>query len=555
MLPGKSYTPSDILFILRRRAVLLIGLPLAATFVTLVYSAFVPDVYESDVLVAIVPQRVPDQVVQTTVTMRTEDRLETLAAQVLSRTVLEQLIVEFNLYQDERRKLPMEDVVALMRENVTGPTLENARPGPRGPEPPHAFHLKFKATDPVIAARVTQRLGSIFVDQNAQDRGSLAQATAQFLDGQLAEARQRLEGQEQLLKAFREQHGNELPTQVSTNMQAVTSTQMQIQSLVEALARDRDRKLMLERLYAEAQNEPLGVRPTPAAPTQAARAQGSPSAADSIPTTGSFQDQLTAARDALARLELRLKPQHPDVIRTRRLIAELEPKAAAEASTRRAGDAAAAASSAPTTATVLPEEAQRREALRQMRAEIESLDRQTTFKDSEETRLRSLVAEYQRRLEAVPGTESEWTRLTRDYDTLQTTYKDLLKKAEGAKTALELERRQIGEQFRILDPARVPERPASPLRIRINAIGLGIGIMLAIGIAGLLEVRDTTYRTEADVLDVLRLPVLAVVPRVMTAAEQGRLKRRRMMQSWAAVSVVVVAGYVFWALRLWTRVY
>lgn len=555
MLPGKSYTPSDIFFILKRRAALLIGIPLVAAFGTLVYSAFVPDVYESDVLVAIVPQRVPDQVVQTTVTMRTEDRLETLAAQVLSRTVLEQLIIEFNLYPEERRKLPMEDVVALMREDITGPTLEIARPSARGPEPPHAFHLKYKTTDPTVAAKVTQRLGSIFVDQNAQDRGSLAQATAQFLDGQLAEARQRLEEQEQLLKVFREQHGNELPTQVSTNMQAVTSTQMQIQALVEALSRDRDRKLMLERLYGEAQNEPLGVRPTPASPTPIARAQGSPSAADTIPTTGTAQEQLNAAREALARLELRLKPQHPDVIRTRRLIAELEPKAAAEAATKTAGDAAVAATSTTTAATVLPEEAQRRESLRQMRAEIESLDRQTKFKESEETRLRGLVSEYQRRLEAVPGTESEWTRLTRDYDTLQTAYKDLLRKAEAAKTALELERRQIGEQFRILDPARVPERPASPLRIRINAIGLGIGIVLALGIAGLLEIRDTTYRTESDVLDVLRLPVLAVVPQVMTAAELARQKRRRMMQSWAAVSVVVVAGYVFWALRLWTRVY
>jgi polysaccharide chain length determinant protein (PEP-CTERM system associated) len=540
MVPGKTYKMSDYLAIARRRLPLLILPPLVALFFSLIYSATLPDVYEPDALMAIVPQRVPDNFVQSTVTLKTEDRLEALTTQVTSRTVLEQLILEFDLYPEERSRLPMEDVVRIMRSSVTV-ALEAQRRGPRGLEPPHAFHVRFKYANPVVATRVTERFGSMFIDQNTRDRGALAEATDQFLQGELAEARGRLESVEKRLEAFRERHGNELPTQVQANMQVIQSTQLQIQSLVEGIARDRDRKLMLERLHSEAQREP--VMPTP--PSSQGTSQ---QPVDGMSQSGTAEQQLAAARQALGRLQTRLTPEHPDVIRTRRLISDLEPKAAAEAAEAARGERTTSA------VAVSPVEAQQREALRQQKAEIESLDRQTAFKESEERRLRAQVTEYQRRLEAVPGVETEYLTLSRDYETQQLSYKALLAKSEAAKVALDLERRQIGEQFRILDPAEVPQRPISPIRLQINAIGLGIGLVLGLGIAALLEFRDTTYRSESDVLDALSLPVLALVPHVATAEEQRQLGRKRWALSAAAAGVVVAGGYVFWTMQLWTRV-
>lgn len=524
----------------RRRIWLLTLPPLVTAFAALVYSTTVPNVYQSDMLIEIIPQRVPDEFVKSTVTLKTEERLEVIRVQVTSRTFLEQMISEFDLYPAERQRLPMEDVVVKMRSSIDTP-LDRPRAGPRGMEPAHSFHVMFTYTDPNTAARVTQRLGSLFVDHNARDRGALADATNQFLEAQLAEARKRLEGHEHRLEAFREQHGNELPTQMQSNMQASQSTQLQIQGVVESIARDRDRKLMLERLLADAERAPL-----PEVPGAVSQPQQSPTGDAALPANASATQQLESARATLARFELRLKPEHPDILRTKRLIADLEPKAAAEASQRSSTGAPAPVASYA--------EAQRRERLEQMRAEIESLDRQTQFKIAEEARLRAVVGEYQRRIEAVPGVESEWSVLTRDYDTQQTAYRDLLTKSEASKVAADLERRQIGENFRILDPAVVPVHPVTSVRLQINAVGLAVGLVIGFGLAAFLELKDASFRSDVEVLEVLALPVLALVPYVETTVQKTRRKWQRLLV--ASVAVVVAGGavYVAWTLKLWHSV-
>jgi polysaccharide chain length determinant protein (PEP-CTERM system associated) len=535
MLPGKTLTLADFLQILRRRFLLLTVPPLITTFAALVYSAGVPNLYESDMLIAIDPQRVPDSFVRSTVTLQTDRRLDALQVQVLSRTTLQQVVDEFGLYERERATMPIEDVLSMMRDAVRV-DLETPRPRGRGEVQPSAFHVRFTYTDPKLAAAVTQRIGTHFVEQNTRDRGGLASATNAFLESQLSDARGKLESQEQRLEVFRQRHGKELPTQSQTNVQALSSAQMQAQSLVESIARDRDRKLMLERIYREAAAEP----PTPVAAAADPRSPGG-----DIPAGGTPQQQVTSARASLAALELRYTADHPDVVRARRQVAELEARVAADT-----GSAAGGRGATPTpTADVDPV---RRESLRQMTAEIESLDRQIAFKEGEERRVRGEVAEYQRRLEAVPGLESEWVKLTRDYDTLQTGYRDLLAKSSAAQVSANLEAEDIGERFRIVDPATVPIEALASMRLRYNAIGLVIGLFLGIGIVALIELLDRSFRTELDVLEVLDLPVLASVPRIESAAEQASRRRRRQAAVAAGVVAVVTAGYLTWTLKLWT---
>jgi polysaccharide chain length determinant protein (PEP-CTERM system associated) len=534
MLPGKVYTASDILNLVKRRAWLL-PLPLVTLFGALVYSSTLPDVYQSNMLIGIVPQRVPNEFVRSTVTLRTEERLNAITVQIRSRTVLEPIISEFNLYPIERARMPMEDVVQKMQDDI-GVGLERPTSTQEGTSPT-AFHVRFTYQDPNLAARVTQRLGSIFVDQNARDRGALARATDEFLQVQLKEARERLEAQEKKVEAFRQQHGNALPSQLQSNLQAIQNVQLQIQALVEQIARDRDRKLMLERLFQEAQNEPQ--------PAAAAMPLPQNTNTTGAPAT-SPQQQVAAAKTLLASLELRLTPEHPDIQRTKRLIAELETKLSAESKP------GTQASDVQSTAVTSPDGAIRRERLRQMRAEIESLDRLTQFKESEERRLRDVVAEYQRRIEAVPGLESEWAVLNRDYETQQASYKELLSKSEASKVALDLENRQIGENFRVLDPARVPVNPISPKRSQISGIGLALGFALAIGIAALLELKDASFRSEAEVTTILSLPVLAVIPLIETNMEKRRRRWRLAALAVVALAASSGAGYVFWTMRLWT---
>src|SRR4029077_7311281 len=99
---------------------------------------------------------------------------------------------------------------------------------------------------------------------------------------------------------------------------------------------------------------------------------------------------------------------------------------------------------------------------------------------SEDRRLRGVVQEYQAKLDAGPKRESDLVELTRDYTTLQAAYQSLLVKREEAKLAAELERRSIGEQFKVLDPARAPERPFSPNRLQIDVGGVAVGLMLGL---------------------------------------------------------------------------
>ena len=137
--------------------------------------------------------------------------------------------------------------------------------------------------------------------------------------------------------------------------------------------------------------------------------------------------------------------------------------------------------------------------------------------------MRDMLGSYQARIAAVPSRETELVELTRDYETLRQSYTNLLAKSENARMSANLERRQIGEQFRVLEPARLPERPISPNRLQINAMGALAGLAAGLGLLLFLEYRDRSMRTEADVRAALGLPVLAVI---RTLGDDGQRRRR-----------------------------
>jgi polysaccharide chain length determinant protein (PEP-CTERM system associated) len=543
MLPGRELTFDSVLRMLQRRRWFLIVPLFLGVMGGLLYSRTQPSLYRSDAVIQVVPQRVPESYVSATVTERVEDRLRALAQQVLSRTQLEKLITEFNLFPEERQKYPLEDVIELMTKRVLIEPLVTAQSSSRRDSASEAFRVSFDYQDPAMAQKVVERLASFFIDTNAKERGTQADQTSSFLEAQLADARSRLEAKEKQLKTFRERNSGRLPTQMQTNMQAIQNAQLSLQAMVESLARDRDRKMMLERLYSDAAADPAASLATPSSPG------GTSGPASALPANAPPRQRLEAARNLLAQLEVRLSPKHPDIIRTKRIIEDLEKQVAAE-DAQRPLSPEAGSSDRPGT----PDEVRRRDRLREMRAEIESLDRQIAFKEAEEKRLRAEIGAYQSRLESVPGIESEWVSLTRDYDTLAATYRELLSKSENSKMAASLEQRQIGEQFRVLDPPRVPLKPNSPNRIRINGIGTLAGLGVGVLLLGLMYVRDATMRTEADVLGAIDLPVLVLVPFVATETDLRRKERRRRLVWAAVVAVSVGTVALVWFLKLWKYV-
>jgi hypothetical protein len=240
-------------------------------------------------------------------------------------------------------------------------------------------------------------------------------------------------------------------------------------------------------------------------------------------------------------LQLRLKPNHPDILRMQRIVAAAEKRAEAEASDVPIGG--------ERIAKVPPTEAARRRRAAELHAELDQLDRQIATKQAEEKRLRGIAAGYQERVDKVPARESEMAELTRDYTTLQAMYTSMLAKKEDASIAANLERRQIGEQFKLLDPARLPERPVSPDRPRLNMLGMAVGFAVGLALVGLLEYRDSAFTTDDEITNILQLPVLAVVPLMESEAERRRAARRRLlvgvgMGTTVALCLAVVA-YTF----------
>src|SRR5690606_27290437 len=126
---------------------------------------------------------------------------------------------------------------------------------------------------------------------------------------------------------------------------------------------------------------------------------------------------------------------------------------------RAAEEARAAADAKPNAVPVSPAEIARQKRIRDLQAEIDVIDHQPASLAEEENRLRAKIREYQAKVDVVPTRESELVELTRDYSTLQSQYQSLAQKREDSKLAANLERRQIGEQFRIIDPASLPVRP------------------------------------------------------------------------------------------------
>jgi polysaccharide chain length determinant protein (PEP-CTERM system associated) len=497
----------------RRRWAILLPFVIIAVG-TVVVSHYLPNRYRSETVILVVPQQVPESYVRSTVTSRIEDRLQSISQQILSRTRLERIIQDFNLYEKERQTGIMEDVVERMRtRDIRVETLKG-----------DAFRIAFIGDNPITVMRVTDRLASHFIDENLRDREILAQGTSQFLTVQLDDAKRRLVEQEKKLEEYRMRHSGELPSQAAGNLQQVQNIQLQVQAVVESLHRDVDRKLILERALAD-------VRAVDVQALAAAVASGDPS---EQPVTV----QLAAAEKSLAEMELRLTPQHPDIIRLKRRISGLKQRAEAEA----LESPLSPESAAPTT----PAQKLQRSRERALQLELESLDRQIAAKRTEEQRLRKLAAGYQARIEAVPARETELAELNRDYETLQKLYEDLLAKNEESKIAANLERRQIGEQFKILDPARPAEKPFSPNRVAINLGGLFGGLFIGIALAGFLEYRDASFRSQDDVATVLSLPVLAQIPVIVTPVEAMRHRRRRMIVAAAAVFATLAVTATLW---------
>jgi uncharacterized protein involved in exopolysaccharide biosynthesis len=216
-------------------------------------------------------------------------------------------------------------------------------------------------------------------------------------------------------------------------------------------------------------------------------------------------------------LQARYTDDYPDVIKIKKDVAELQ---------RRLNEANAASTN--TTTADNKENLSEPPEIRQLRLQIHQYQQVITQATRDQQRLEQQIKLFQGRVALSPAVEEQYKKLTRDYDSAQKLYDDRLAKKNESEMHLAMEREQQGEQMRLLNPANLPEAPSFPNRWLFAGGGLGAGLALGVGLALWLELRDSSLRTESDVLAVLELPVLSQVPWVSSepADKHGSGKRK-----------------------------
>jgi polysaccharide chain length determinant protein (PEP-CTERM system associated) len=513
MVPGRRYNARYLLRTLRRSWWMLLGpLAITGTLAVLVARAL-PDVYYAQGAVRIVPPRVSEAYVKGALGMGIPERVATARAHVLAPERLKAMIAELDLYPAIRHRVPEDVLLTWLRSSIRI-NLVSAE----------IYTVGYFGYSKQRVQKVAERLTTQMVEETEKQRAAFSDNRGQFLETELEGARKRLEEHEQKVSDYRRRYAGQLPTQVDANLKMMQSTGAELQSAEDALTRDRTRREELNRELEAA---------SPTAPPAAVTGDGldaeipDPPAGDVTATLppGPPSQQLRQLRALRARWARRLTPEHPDMQALDRSIGQLE----------RAAAAAAANPGAPAGAAGDP--ASR---VDQLRGAIKALDTQIAAREATSKKLRDALAAYRNRVDLVPEREAEWLRLTRDYNTLQGVYSGLLAKREEARIASNVDRHTVGEQVRVIDAPKRPANPVSPNRRKVVLLGVGLGIGLGVGLLLLRELRDRTIRTEEEVLAALNLPVVGLVPSIVTAVEQRQLRRRRLLWSFAAV--VVCAG-------------
>lgn len=454
-----------------------------------------PNVYCSTTLIIVEPQDVPQTFVKTTVTTRLEERLNALNQEVLSRTRLEAIINDLDLFRDLRRQgVPREQMVETMRKKIQINVF------PRD----NAFRISYEGSDPVMVQQVTARLAGLYIDENLRIREEHVSGTTEFLASELEKAKRQIEQQDAQIQSFKQEHMGELPEQREANMRTLDGLRVQLQTVSLALSAANERKQLLDKAAAEARS----VRP--AAPGQSQ---------NSLPSIDPRM-RLRELEAQLAELRGRYKDEHPDVIATQRKISQL-----------RADLGTAPGAEKGKIDPLLPPELAR--ALEEVNVEIARLK-------AEQENTEKAIQMYQARVENTFTREQQLLTLTRDYEVTHKEYQNMLDKKLEAQLSQSLERRQKGERFRVLDPANLPEFPARPNRGLLSLGGIGGSLALAIALPILLWQLDTSFH-QADDLQARSVPVLAVIPQVHTLDVARRLRRYR-VRVLALSSLALVVG-------------
>ena len=478
-------SPHEIVELVLRRKWWILTPILVIPIIVLAYSLTMPKLYHSETVILVDPQKIPTDYVKATVTGDVADRLQTITEEVMSRTRLQHIVDEFGLYRDKRAKYSSEQIIAIMRQDITVDLIR----GTNEKSPVGGFKIGYTAVSPDLAQKVTQEIANLFIEENLKARGQQATGTNAFIQSEVDKAKTALNAQEEKIRAFKAAHLGSLPEQEASNLQLIG----QVQSLAEANSQAIDRATQ-QRVYLQSMLNINGngdKASTPAVATQA-------------------QIDLQAKRAQLYAAQQKYTDSHPDVVRLKNEVASLED----EVRNQPKGKPVLIGNSGPNVA-------------QQFESQLASIQQEIKLRTKRQAELEGQINSLQGRVAVLPTVQSEYADLSRDYEGLQKNYQSLVEKEQSSGMAAELEHHDESERFRILDPAGKPSAPSSPNMLLINGGGLICSFILGALLALTVDMFDSTIHNPDEFDRYLNIPLIVTVPVIdlPTKKNIGHLKR------------------------------
>jgi polysaccharide chain length determinant protein (PEP-CTERM system associated) len=457
-----------------------------------------PRLYQSTTVILVQAQKVPDTIVKDIVTSDLSTRISTLSQQILSRSNLEKIINDFDLYSGPKNKnMFLEEKVKDLASRINVKVLGGGKEA-------DSFTISYKGTDPEKVMRVTSSLASSFIDENLKTRESQAEGTNSFLEDELETMRKRLADTEQKLKEYREGNMGGLPEQLDSNLKILGNLNDRLTAIQANISSVRDRLSSLSSSGMNSSN-------------RSEQNSGSSRGDSSAQNLKNLEEQLEIIKN-------KYTEDHPDVIRLKKMISDLKKQKKDDKSIQNDGGGQYSQAY-----------------LSDRRSFISEISRLENEKQS----ILNQIASYKKRVEETPKREEELQSLQRDYTNISQTYNSLLNRQLEAQIAVNMEKKQKGEQFRILDPARLPQTPVSPdmrkMFMFVLVAGLGVGGALIFA----LEYFDSSFKSAEDVETFLEIPVIVTIPTILGENElQKNRKRLYYSLSGVAVSLVLLASFM-----------
>lgn len=511
---------------LKRRWYIII--PFCLSMLAGIYLAVsLPRLYESKTLIFVQPQRVPTDFVRSIISVDIDSRIRTISQQILSRTNLEKIIENFNLFSEPKHiTMFMEDKVGDLRKRIRIDVTKAKQDRRKDAD---AFSISFKGKDPEKVMKIANALATYFIDENLKVREAQAVGTSDFLKDELGSMRNRLVALEESLRKYRVTYMGELPEQLETNLRILDRLQNRLNTKQESLRDAKSALVALEKQISDAQELYKGVT--------------SLESGKIVEYEMSDQAKLNLLKKKRSDLLARYTDRHPDIIRQKKIIDDLEAKIQNEnqepAQELPPGQANNKETFKETsiiadkyTSTLMKQRLEIINEIKIIQTDIAKLTQQSHM--------------HQKRVENTPKREQELLSLKRDYHNIKDTYDSLLSRKLEAELAVNMEKKQKGEQFRIIDPARLPKKPVSPdmkkLFLMTLAAGLGIGCVLVF----LLEYLNTSFNRFEEIEPFLGIPVLATIPSIINPRD---IKKRKISMALSIISImfsfVLLAGFAF----------